>query len=335
MDIQIFAIHSTEEWGAKVAAHLNQKLALHEERDFDDGEHKMRTLESVRGRNIFLVQSLFTDDKLSVNDKICRLLFFIGALKDASANQINVVIPYFAYARKDRKTKSRDPVTMRYMAQLLEAVGADRILTIDIHNLSAFQNAFRIPTDHLEARVLFAPYFAKLINNEKVVVVSPDAGGLKRAEDFRITLSDFLQRDVEQAFLEKKRNDDEVIGGQQIMGNVEGHIAIIVDDMICTGSTMLLAIDALHKKKVKRIFACATHGLFTDGAEKIVSDPRIEKIVITNTVQPLCLKLESWGNKVDVLDASQLFAQAIKRIFEGGSIVNLMEEYPPKINEIS
>jgi len=133
--IKIFALNSSKEWGKKIAAHLpNTELAPHEELDFDDGEHKARALESIRGQDVYLIQSLYRDKQQSVNDKIIRLLFFIGALKDACAQKITVVIPYFAYARIDRKAQVRDPVSMRYMAQLLEAIGADSILTLDIHN---------------------------------------------------------------------------------------------------------------------------------------------------------------------------------------------------------
>ena len=146
--------------GESIGTALGSPLSAHEERDFEDGEHKTRPLENVRGCEVFVIQSLYSEPGLSVNDKLCRLLFFIGALKDASARSVTAVLPYLGYARKDRKTKARDPVTTRYMAQLLEAVGTDRVLTLDVHNLAAFQNAFRCPTDHLEAKNLFVEHFA-------------------------------------------------------------------------------------------------------------------------------------------------------------------------------
>lgn len=329
MEIKLFALNSSRDWGQKIASHLAlPQLSLHEEREFEDGEHKVRSLENVRGQDVFLVQSLFSDSDQSVNDKLCRLLFFIGALKDASAKQVTAVIPYFAYARKDRKTKTRDPVTMRYMAQLLEAVGADRVLTLDIHNLSAFQNAFRIPTDHLEAKVLFAPYLAKLIKNEEVVIVSPDAGGLKRAEQFKETLSSFLQREIGKAFLDKKRSEGVVSSNQEVVGNVKGRIAIIIDDIISSGKTIGLAVEALHEQGAKRIFVCASHGIFVEGANKILANPQLEKVIITNSVSPFRLNKGLLQEKVAVLDASFLFSQAIRRMHEGESIADLLEEFP-------
>ncbi|KTD14986.1 ribose-phosphate diphosphokinase [Legionella israelensis] len=328
MDMKLFALHSSKEWGEKIARHLAIQMASHEERDFEDGEHKVRSLENVRGCDVFVVQSLFSDQQQTVNDKICRLLFFIGSLKAASAARVTAVIPYFAYARKDRKTKSRDPVTIQYMAQMLEAVGTDHVLTMDIHNLAAFQNAFRIPTDHLEAMVLFAPYFRHSLKDKDMVVVSPDAGGLKRAEQFRELLSDLMQREIKKAFLSKKRSEGEVSGGQEIVGDVREKIAIIIDDIISSGTTIGLAVEALHQQKAKVIWVCASHGVFVKGANDVIDDPRIEKIMVTNSISSFRLKDSLREKKVEMMDASLLFAQAIKRIHENGSIVDLLEEFP-------
>ncbi|GGI77399.1 ribose-phosphate diphosphokinase [Legionella impletisoli] len=328
-DIQIFAIGRSASWAKKLTAEVSElRIAQLEERDFEDGEHKIRPLESVRGKTVFVVHSLYSDEEQSVNDKLCRLLFLIAALKDASANTVNVVTPYFAYARKDRQTKSRDPITMRYLAELIESVGADRVIALDIHNLAAFQNAFRIPTVHLEANVLFAPLIADLVKEESIAIVSPDAGGLKRAEKFRALLSELLQKDVSRAFLEKKRSEGEVTGGEEIIGNVKGRTAIIIDDIISSGTTISLAVNALSKQGAKRIWACATHGLFVDGANEVLANPKLEKIIITNSVEPFRLNKEILEEKVEVLDASTLFAHAIKQIAENGSIVDLKEGYP-------
>ncbi|WP_231950064.1 ribose-phosphate diphosphokinase [Legionella lansingensis] len=312
-----------------MAEHLTINLATHEERDFEDGEHKIRTLECVRGEHIFVVQSLFSDLEQTVNDKLCRLLFFISSLKDACAERVTAVIPYFAYARKDRRTQSRDPVTMRYMAQLLESAGTDRVITMDIHNLAAFQNAFRIPTDHLQAMVLFARYFSQIMVNEKVVIVSPDAGGLKRAEQFRELFENFLQQDVEKAFLSKKRSLGVVSGGQEVVGNVQGRMAIIIDDIISSGTTISLAVQALHEQKAKKIWVCASHGIFVGKANEVLADSRIEKIIVTNSISPFRLNKNLLKEKVIVLDASFLFAKAIKQIVENGSISEMLEEFPP------
>ena len=153
--MKLFALNSSRDFGKSVAGELGLSLSLHEEREFEDGEHKIRSLENVRNEEVFVIHSLYSDTTESVNDKLCRLLFFIGSLKDASAKKVIVVVPYLCYARKDRKTKPRDPVTTRYVARLFEASGADSIITMDVHNVQAFQNAFRVPTENLEARKFF------------------------------------------------------------------------------------------------------------------------------------------------------------------------------------
>ena len=169
-DLSLFALNASREFGEAVAQHLGIALSPHEEREFEDGEHKSRPLVNVRRQDVFVVQSLYGDGAQSVNDKLCRLLFFIGALKDASAGSVTAVVPYLGYARKDQKSKSRDPVTTRYVAGLFEAVGTDRVVTLDVHNLAAFQNAFRCRTEHLQANGLFVDHFA-------AAVARPGSGG--------------------------------------------------------------------------------------------------------------------------------------------------------------
>ena len=181
----IFALDATRDLGTAVAGALGLELAPHEERAFEDGEHKARALISVRGRDVYVVQSLHGGPEASPNDKLCRLLFFAGAVRDAGAGRVTAVIPYLAYARKDRRTQLRDPITTRYVAQLIEAVGVDRVVVVDVHNLAAFENAFRCPTIHLEARPLFLAHLLPLLRKQKVAIVSPDAGGAKRAELLR------------------------------------------------------------------------------------------------------------------------------------------------------
>ncbi|MBI3915653.1 MAG: ribose-phosphate pyrophosphokinase, partial [Betaproteobacteria bacterium] len=245
--IRIFALTATHGLGARVAARLNLPLARHEERPFEDGEHKARSLENVRGRDAFVIESLYGEPGTSANDKLCRLLFFIGALKDASAARVTAIVPYLCYARKDRRSKARDPVTTRYVARLFEAVETDRVVTLDVHNLAAFENAFRCRIDHLEAQGLFVDYFAPKVGSEEVVVVSPDVGGVKRAEQFRQLLSRRLGREPGSAFLEKYRSSG-VVSGEAVVGNVEGRVAIIIDDLISTGGTILRAARACRAK---------------------------------------------------------------------------------------
>ena len=217
----IFALQATSELGAGIARALGAELAPHEEREFEDGEHKARPLLSVRGRDVYVVQSLYGGPDASPDDKLCRLLFFAGAVRDAGAGRLTAVIPYLAYARKDRRSQLRDPITTRYVAQLIEAVGVDRVVAIDVHNLAAFENAFRCPTIHLEARPLFVAHLMPLLREQALVVVSPDAGGAKRAELLRESLAGALASDVSLAFMEKRRSRGVVSGQDLLVGAVE------------------------------------------------------------------------------------------------------------------
>lgn len=321
--MRLFALSESQALGKDIGAALGIPLSPHEERDFEDGEHKTRPLESVRGCNVFVIQSLYSEPGKSVNDKLCRLLFFIGALKDASARSVTAVLPYLGYARKDRKTKTRDPVTTRYVAQLLEAVGTGRVLTLDVHNLAAFQNAFRCLTDHLEARELFVDYFAALIGNADAVVVSPDVGGVKRAELFREALSQRLGRPAGSAFMEKQRSAG-VVSGEALVGDVKGKTAIIIDDMISTGGTISRAAHACRGQGARSVHAAASHGIFVGQAYQVVADPVLDSLAVTNTLPPLRLDPELARNRLTVLDIAPLLADAIRHIHAGDSTVEFL-----------
>jgi ribose-phosphate pyrophosphokinase len=323
--MRLFALSESRALGESTGAALGMPLSAHEERDFEDGEHKTRPLENVRDCEVFVIQSLYSEPGKSVNDKLCRLLFFIGALKDASARSVTAVLPYLGYARKDRKTKARDPVTTRYVAQLLEAVGTDRVLTLDVHNLAAFQNAFRCPTDHLEARNLFVEHFTARIGDSEVVVVSPDVGGVKRAEQFREALSRRLNRPTGSAFMEKQRSAG-VVSGEALVGDVKGKAAIIIDDMISTGGTISRTAHACRRQGAQSVHAAASHGIFVAKADQVVADPILDSLVITNTLPPFRLDPELTRNRLTVLDVAPLLADAIRRIHTGGSIVDLLGE---------
>jgi ribose-phosphate pyrophosphokinase len=322
--IAIFAPKSGIEFGEAVCSHLGVSLSAHEEREFEDGEHKTRPLESIRGKDVFVVHSLYGDADQSVNDKLARLLFFLGALRDASARCLTVVVPYLCYARKDRRSKSRDPVTTRYVAELFEAMGIDRLVTLDVHNLAAFQNAFRIPTDHLEAKNLFVKYFVPLIHDEEVVVVSPDVGGVKRAESFREALSAALARPVTSAFVEKYRSAG-VVSGAAVIGDVANRTAIIVDDLVSSGTTLARAAQACKARKAKTVYAAATHGVFAANASQVLAEAPLERVLVTNTIPPFRLTSDVVRNKLTVLDTTSLFAEAIRRIHTNASIVELLE----------
>jgi len=322
--LTLFALEASRPFGERIAAHLNGSLAEHEEREFEDGEHKARPLVGVRDRDVYVILSLHGDDWGSVNDKLCRLLFFIGAVKDHGAARVTAVVPYLGYARKDRRTKPRDPVTTRYVAALFEAVGADRIVTLEAHNLAAYQNAFRIPAEHLDTARLFAEHFAQTMGEADPVVVSPDAGGAKRAERFREALTRRLDRDIATVFIEKYRSAGVVSGGT-VVGDVAGKTAIVMDDLINTGTTMTRAAAACRARGAKAVVAAAAHGLFTGEASEILATPDLERVVITDSVPPFRLDPGLVARKVTVLDAAGLCAEAIRRLHEGGSLVDLLE----------
>ncbi|MCC6611350.1 MAG: ribose-phosphate pyrophosphokinase [Burkholderiales bacterium] len=323
-DLRLFGLDDTRAFGEAVARALGVALARHEERDFEDGEHKTRPLENVRGKDVFVVQALYGEPGRTVNDKLVKLLFFLGCLKDAGAGRLTAAIPYLAYARKDRKTQTRDPVTTRYVAALVEAVGTDRVLALDVHNPAAFQNAFRCGTDHLEARPLFARHAAQLIGAEDAAVVSPDTGGAKRAEALRATLGQLLGRPVANAFAEKYRARGEVTG-ELLVGDVKGRVALIVDDLISTGGTILRAARACRNAGAKAVHALATHGLFMGGAAEMFAEPALAQVIVTNSVPPLNVDRAALGSKLAVLDVAPLFADAIRRSHTGGSLVELLE----------
>ncbi|HKK13400.1 MAG TPA: ribose-phosphate diphosphokinase, partial [Gammaproteobacteria bacterium] len=272
---------------------------------------------------VFVIASLYAEPGQSPNDKLCRLLFFIGALKDAAAESVTAVIPYLCYARKDRRTKSRDPVTSRYVAQLLEAAGADRTVTMDVHNLAAFQNAFRRPTEHLEARRLFVEYLVPLIGDRECAVVSPDIGGVKRAEYLRQGLGARLERAPASAFMKKQRSSG-VVSGERVVGDVAGRVAVIVDDMISTGGTIARTARACRALGAAEVHAVATHGLFVDGAPALLESDDLRAVAVTNTVPAFRVPPRHQG-RVAVVDAADLFGAAIGRIHAHGSIVDLLE----------
>ena len=320
----LFALQASRPFGEDMARHLGIALSAHEEREFEDGEHKSRSLVNVRNQDVYVIQSLYADIRESVNDKLLRLLFFIGALRDASAKSVTAVVPYLAYARKDAKTQTRDPVTTRYVARLFEAVGTGRVITMDVHNLAAFQNAFRCGTDHLEATRLFVAHLAPLLRDAPAItVVSPDIGGIKRAERFRQALCRSLGRESNLAFMEKTRAK-----GMMRAGRLAGEVAataIVIDDLISTGGTLLQAAIACRERGTARVYAAATHGLFVGDAGQFLSGAELDRIIVTDSVPPFRLSRQLIAKKLAMVSAAPLFAEVIRRIHAGGSLVELLE----------
>ena len=322
-ELMLFALGASRPFAELVAQQIGITLAAHDEREFEDGEHKTRPLVSVRGRDVYVLHSLYGDGEQSGNDKLCRLLFFIGALKDAAAARVTAVVPYLAYARKDQKTKPRDPVITRYVAALFEAVGTDAVVTLDVHNLAAFQNAFRCRTEHLDAHGLFAAYCAPLLKDGDVVVVAPDAGGIKRANQFRQRLAQALDKPVGAAFAEKHRRSG-VVSGDLLVGDVAGKHAVIIDDLVSTGTTLARTTSACAELGAASVIAVATHGLFIGDTAGVLGASALQRIVVTDTVPPFRLEEGAVKAKVIVLSCTGLFAKAIERLHTGGSLTELM-----------
>jgi ribose-phosphate pyrophosphokinase len=322
--LRIFALNATRAFGARVAAELGVPLSPHEERDFEDGEHKARPLVNVRGADAFVLQSLYADAAASVNDKLVRLLFFLGALRDAGAARTTALVPYLGYARKDAKTQPRDPITTRYVAALFEAVGVDQVAALEVHNLAAFQNAFRVRTDHLDTAALFARHFAGLVGaGRSITVVSPDAGGVKRAERLRHALARALGSEPSAAFFDKARGQGRLSPGR-LIGDVAGRSAIVVDDLISTGATLAHAARSCRAAGAAAVYAAAAHGLFVGDAPRTLATDDLERIVVTDSVPPFRLPPAALERKLTILSVAPLFAEAIRRIHEGGSLVELL-----------
>lgn len=318
----LFTLQSSHALGSAVAATLQWPLAPHEEREFEDGEHKARPLDSVRGAAVFVLQSLHGDVTQSANDKLCRLLFFIGALKDAGAARVTAITPYLCYARKDRRTKPHDPVNSRYVASLFEAVGTDAVVMLEIHNPAASENAFRIPTIALTAAPLFVDYTLAL-KAETLCVVSPDPGGVKRADIFHEALEMALGQPVGKAFVEKRRSAG-VVSGELFVGEAQNATVLIIDDLVSTGGTLLRAARAARKAGAQHVVALVTHGLFRPGADVIFADPAIDRIVITDSSGVHDPGSAAARAKLDVLPVGPLIADCIRRIETGTALTDLL-----------
>jgi ribose-phosphate pyrophosphokinase len=281
--MMLFAPELSAAFAGRVAESLGTHLAASEEREFDGGEHKMRPLEDVAGQHVFVVHALCGSDEASANDRLCRLLFFVGALKDAGAHRVTAVIPYLAYARKDRRTQLRDPVTTRYVAAMFEAVGVDCVVVLDVHNEAAFDNAFRIPTVRLEAAETFATALAALAGERRLVVASPDVGGVKRAQKFRETLSLRLARNIDFAFVEKRRAGG-VVSGDALVGSVGDADVVFYDDLIASGTTLLRAIGAARRAGAGRIHVAAPHAAFLPAALQLFQPEGPATVMVSDSI---------------------------------------------------
>ncbi len=275
---------------------------------FEDGETRIRLEENVRGSDVFVIQSLCAPS----DHHIVELLLMIDAVRRSSASRVTAVIPYMAYAKQEKKTQSREPISAKVLANVITRGGADRVLGIDLHS-PAIEGFFDIPVDHLRAGGLLASYFERLDLSD-VVVVSPDAGGVMRANDFGERLGASL------AIIYRQRRDPKNSQKLEMVGEVKGKTAIIVDDMITTGSTLLLATEALLERGASEVYACATHGIFADDALETIEQSPIKKVVVSNTIP---VDPEHGSTKLEVVSVAPLIAESILRIHKDISLSSL------------
>ncbi|KUJ83041.1 ribose-phosphate pyrophosphokinase [Microbulbifer flavimaris] len=317
--LKIFSLDAGAPLADAVAGELGIERSAHEERDFADGEHKLRPLDDVEAADVYVVQSLYGAAGSSVDDKLIRLLFFIATLRDVGAHRVTAVVPYLCYGRKDRRTKLRDPLSSRYLASLFEAMGADAVVTLDAHNQAAFENAFRCRTLHLLAQPLLLDFAANRLRDETrpLVVASPDVGGVKRAEALRTAMGERLGREIGRAFVEKYRSGGQLSGGT-LVGDVRDAAVLVVDDLISGGGTIERAVTALRDAGAAKILVTASHGQFSGDARERLSPLSIDAIAVTDSLpQP------APAGQIAVLSSAPLLAEAIRRLHGGGPACEL------------
>jgi ribose-phosphate pyrophosphokinase len=308
--LQIFVGNSGTRLAQAIADSLEIRLGNALVGTFANEETRVRIEDNVRGADVFVLQSL----AIPIDHHIWELLLMIDALKRASARRITAVIPYYAYAKQEKKMAGREPISAKLFAGMLEKAGADRILTIDLH-APAIEGFFDVPVDHLRAAPILVQHF-RAIGRDDVVVVSPDAGGVGRANDFRQRLGAPL------AIIAKQRPRPDVAEVLDMVGDVRGKTAIVVDDMISTGGTMIEAADVLRDRGAVDVCACATHAVFADGASGALIHSSLSELVVTDTV-PLPQSLD--GSKIKTVSVAPLLAESIKRIHENRSVSELFD----------
>ncbi len=298
-----------------------------EERSFEGGEFKLRPLQSVRGRSVFVLQTLASSKDAPAGDRLIRLLFLLNGLRDAGAERLIAIIPYLAYARKECRTQLRDPVHTRYVAQLLESSGADHVICLDVHNPAALDNALRIPFDHLTALPMIADHFAERLPPGRVAVASPDIGGIKRAQIFRELLAARVQWPVELIFAEKRRASG-VVSSAGLVGDPAGHHVIIIDDLCATGGTVLSAATMCRNAGALAVHVGVTHAPLGQGLDNLIGAESITQIVTTDSVGAVYQPSADPAGKLVTLSIAPLLGQALRRILDGKPLAPLLTRWP-------
>ncbi|MGH7896525.1 MAG: ribose-phosphate pyrophosphokinase [Candidatus Binatia bacterium] len=309
-ELILFTGNSNRGLAQAVAEKLGEPLGAAEVKTFSDGEILVEIDENVRGGDVFVLQSICTPG----NDYLMELLLMLDALKRASAKRITAVIPYYGYARQDRKVAPRVPISAKLVADLITTAGASRMLTMDLH-AGQIQGFFNIPVDNLYATPVLLPYIRERVGNEAVAVVSPDAGGVERARAVAKRLNASL------AIIDKRRPSPNEVAEMHIIGDVEGRSAILVDDIVDTAGTIAAAADALRKAGARRAIACCTHGVLSGPAIERIDSSSIEELVITDTI-PLRPEAKASG-KIHVRSVAHLIGEAIHRTHDEQSISSL------------
>jgi ribose-phosphate pyrophosphokinase len=305
--LKIFAGNSHPQLAQDLCDYLGTELINADVTRFKDGEIGVRTHETVRGADVFVVQSTSPP----VNENLMELLIIIDALRRASARRITAVIPYYGYARQDRKANPRDPITSKLVANLITEAGARRVLSIDFH-APQIQGFFDIPVDHLYASPIMVDYF-KNIDKSDLIAVAPDVGSVKRVRSFAESL------DIPMAIIDKRRPKPNVAEVMNVIGEVDGKNVILFDDIIDTAGTIIAAAKVLKEKGAKDVYACGTHALFSGPAIERLKEAPISKIIVTNTIAQKEYNLDNLDN-LEVLSVAPLVGEAIDRIFKDLSV---------------
>lgn len=308
--LKVFSLSSNPELAKEVAEHIGVPLGKSSVTSFSDGEIQINIEESIRGCDVYIIQST----SAPVNQHLMELLIMVDALKRASAATINVVIPYYGYARQDRKARAREPITAKLVADIIQEAGADRVITLDLH-APQIQGFFNIPVDQLVGVPILGDYWSEK-NLEDVVIVSPDHGGVSRARQ----LAERLKAPI--AIIDKRRPRPNVAEVMNIVGKVDGKIAILIDDMIDTAGTISLAANALIKNGAKEVYACCTHPVLSGPAIERINNSPIKELVVTNSI---VLPKEKQIDKVVTLSVAPLISEAIIRVHEELSVSVLFD----------
>lgn len=308
--LSILAGSSNPVLANNIAKYLGVNLLDCDIRRFSDGEVGFEIQENVRGNDVFVIQSTSTPG----NDHIMELLIMIDALRRASAERITAVIPYFGYARQDRKNKPRVPISAKLVADLIVNAGAHRVLTMDLH-AGQIMGFFNVPVDNLYARPLLLNYFRENLQGEEICIVSPDAGGAARARAYAKKLNSSL------AIIDKRRVKANEVSEMNVVGDVKGHACIIVDDMVDTGGTLVKATRALLKEGATKVYACCSHAILSGEAKQKIAKSEMEKLVVTDSIHHDDLG-QDWAIK---LEAHGLIGEAIRRIHEDQSVSLLFD----------